>query len=464
MKKIFATGIIFATLFILISSAQATSVTFSSITYDDTTADVGTTRTITITMRSSASGESVNVNTISISGGLTEVSTPATPFTVTYSGVSKDYVVRSDTAGTYTFAITVVDTGGTSYTSSSYTLEYVDPASFTLSVTEYPSGSYSANSQFGVVTSIYNSLSSTKTRNVTLWFDSAGFTVSGDPQSALVSLPASSTTQKIWNTTVGSASAGTHYAYIRLGDSTQAASYAFTIPSTATTTTTSAAAAGGSSGSTTTETGKITKSYTSITPETPKTITSTDLVGSGTKLTEVYFEVAQRATDVEISISGLSGQPSNTGSISGVAYNFISIDKKNLDDSNVKNAKIKFKVEKSWLTQNGIDYNTLALYRYANGQWNKLTTQQTSSDADNYYFESTTPGFSYFAVIGQSLATTTTTTAITAATTTTVAATTTTTAITKVAIENLELIIGIIIVIIVIIALLFFLKNKMKKI
>jgi len=456
MKKLFVAAIIL-TLLVLVGNVQATSVIFSSITYDDTVADVGTTRTISITMRSSGSGESVNINSISLSGGLTEVSTPATPFTVTYSGVSKDYVVRSDTAGTYTFAVNVVDTGGTSYTSSSNTLEYVDPASFTLTVSEYPSGTYSANSQFGVVASVYNSLSSAKTRNMTLWFDTTGFTVSGDLQSALVTLPATTATQKIWNVTVGnSVTAGTRHAYIRLGDNTQAASYSFTVPSTATTTTASTGT-GGSLGSTTGATVKITKTYTSVTPDLPKTITATDLVDTGTMLTEIFFDVKERVTFVDISVEKLAEKPADVAAVPATVYKYINISKNNLEDNNLESAYIKFKIEKSWTTSNNIDSPTIALYRYANGQWNKLPTQQIDSDADYLYFKATVSGFSYFAIMAKSVAATTTNA------TTTTAAVTTTTAAAQVLPQVLDWTLVVVIVIVVAAVLLFFLIKKLKK-
>jgi hypothetical protein len=95
----------------------------------------------------------------------------------------------------------------------------------------------SITNKFGVVVRIQNSLTTSQTRNLTLYFDTAGFTVSGDPQSALVTL-SSGQTEKIWNVTVGSSvSDGTHYAYVRLGDNTAAATYSFTVTSTTATTT-----------------------------------------------------------------------------------------------------------------------------------------------------------------------------------------------------------------------------------
>lgn len=242
---------------LLVQGAYAASMQFQSVTYDDSTADVGTSRTVSVTMK--ATSGSVTINTISLSGGLTATSEPAVPFTVTTSGTTKTFVVKSDTSGTYTFDITAVDTGGTSSAMSSdlgsKTLQYVDPSSLTATSVEGPSGSYyNNNSLFGVVVNLQNILTSTQSRNVTLWFStSTGLTVSGDPQSAVISLPAG-TTQKVWNVTVtSSAATGSDTAYVRVGDSSQALSYSFTITTTSSgATTTTGGGSSGSGGSTTT--------------------------------------------------------------------------------------------------------------------------------------------------------------------------------------------------------------------
>ena len=398
MKKLFIISIVFAIFFILVNNVQA-SVTFSSITYDGTTADVGTTRTISITMRTSSSGETVTINSISISGGLIEVSTPATPFTVTYSGVSKDYVVRSDTAGTYTFSVTLIDTGGTSYTSSSNTLEYVDPSSFTLTVSENPSGTYSANGEFGVVANVYNSLSSSKTRNVTLWFDTSGFTVSGDPQSALVTLPASTTTQKIWNVTVGSSvSAGTRHAYIRLGDNTQAASYSFTVSSSGITTTAPSSGGGGGGIST----GKLTKVKYTFKELKKNTIERWKVNQPGLGLIEMNMTVKNSANNVQITIERYDGRPSYIiHEIAGKIYQYIEINKTNLTDTDIDKIQLKINVNKSWILNNNIDESTVALNRYNNGVWEKLTTTKVEEDNSYVYYIAETTGLSVFAVTGE---------------------------------------------------------------
>ncbi|MDI3487013.1 MAG: hypothetical protein PWQ51_1986, partial [Methanolobus sp.] len=60
-------------------------------------------------------------------------------------------------------------------------------------------------------------------------------------------------------------------------------------------------------------------------------------------------------------------------------------------------SKVNFKVEKSWVNENGIDTSTITLCRYSNG-WTKLPTEVKGEDDKYYYFIATTPGFSSFAI------------------------------------------------------------------
>ncbi|WP_292468016.1 PGF-pre-PGF domain-containing protein [Methanolobus sp.] len=69
---------------------------------------------------------------------------------------------------------------------------------------------------------------------------------------------------------------------------------------------------------------------------------------------------------------------------------------------NVEDLLITFKVEKSWLTENNIEADTVMLYKYADSSWNKLSTTVTGEDDEYVYFESETPGFSPFAIASES--------------------------------------------------------------
>lgn len=63
----------------------------------------------------------------------------------------------------------------------------------------------------------------------------------------------------------------------------------------------------------------------------------------------------------------------------------------------IKQANLKFKVEKSWLEQNKLDKNLVRLFRYTT-QWDELSTKISKEDTTYVYFEAITPGFSYFKI------------------------------------------------------------------
>ncbi|MDK2830558.1 MAG: hypothetical protein PWQ75_310 [Methanolobus sp.] len=67
-------------------------------------------------------------------------------------------------------------------------------------------------------------------------------------------------------------------------------------------------------------------------------------------------------------------------------------------ESNIKDPVIGFMVSKDWVDDNDVNIGTIALNRYSDGVWSRVDTEQTGEDADYYYFEASTPGFSPFAV------------------------------------------------------------------
>ena len=71
-------------------------------------------------------------------------------------------------------------------------------------------------------------------------------------------------------------------------------------------------------------------------------------------------------------------------------------------ESNIKDPTIVFRVGNTWVSSNNIDPSSIALNRYADNAWNRLPTEQTGSDADYMYFRAITPGFSPFAITGES--------------------------------------------------------------
>ncbi|MFH1637923.1 MAG: PGF-pre-PGF domain-containing protein, partial [Candidatus Woesearchaeota archaeon] len=64
----------------------------------------------------------------------------------------------------------------------------------------------------------------------------------------------------------------------------------------------------------------------------------------------------------------------------------------------------KFRVTKTWLSDNGLTQNDVALWRYKDNKWNVLVTTMASSDETYVYYGAETPGFSYFAIGSKAVA------------------------------------------------------------
>ncbi|MCM1985721.1 PGF-pre-PGF domain-containing protein [Methanococcoides seepicolus] len=69
--------------------------------------------------------------------------------------------------------------------------------------------------------------------------------------------------------------------------------------------------------------------------------------------------------------------------------------------NDIVNPVIGFRVERSWIGANDIDGSAIKLNRYHDGTWNPLPTTKVQESKDYIYFEAKTPGFSPFAITGE---------------------------------------------------------------
>ncbi|MGB9938717.1 PGF-pre-PGF domain-containing protein [Methanosarcina sp.] len=67
---------------------------------------------------------------------------------------------------------------------------------------------------------------------------------------------------------------------------------------------------------------------------------------------------------------------------------------------NLENARINFRVKRTWVTEEEVSKDTVTLYRYSEGSWNPLPTALSREDEIYLYFTAETPGFSPFAISG----------------------------------------------------------------
>ena len=228
-------------------------------------------------------------------------------------------------------------------------------------------------------------------------------------------------------------------------------------------TTTTAAGGGGGGGGTP---GKKLARITHIFKQLNKNvITKWKINQPGLGLIEMNMTVQNPANNVKIIIQKTDGRPASVvHEVSGKVYHYIEITKTNLEDTDIDKIKLKINVNKSWISDNNIDENTVALNRYHNNAWEKLPTSEVEEDDDYVYYVAEMTGLSVFAVTGEEK------TAVTTTVPTTVATTVPTTVATTVPIKPVEegistgLVSGVVLVIVIIVILVaYFSMGKQKK-
>jgi hypothetical protein len=87
--------------------------------------------------------------------------------------------------------------------------------------------------------------------------------------------------------------------------------------------------------------------------------------------------------------------------VSGVPYCYFNVTTTNLTGTDIANATIEFKVNRTWINASNIDEATITLCRYYNTHWNAVPTVNLGEDNTSLYFKAVTPGFSVFVISGE---------------------------------------------------------------
>jgi PGF-pre-PGF domain-containing protein len=102
----------------------------------------------------------------------------------------------------------------------------------------------------------------------------------------------------------------------------------------------------------------------------------------------------------DINITSLKNLPDNIIKFPEEVYQYIRIEQSS--PRKLENITIRFFVDKSWISNEGIDSDSIVLKRF-DYIWSDLPTKMIKNITDNLYFESVSPGFSYFAIAGQKI-------------------------------------------------------------
>jgi PGF-pre-PGF domain-containing protein len=171
-------------------------------------------------------------------------------------------------------------------------------------------------------------------------------------------------------------------------------------------------------------TGNQTTSYTVILPDssgaaviTPSTtapvkekVNSWDKIAPGTTavvtdfsadsgIEEIQIQVSQTASNVKLTVNRYESAPTTVATAKTYTYKYLQIDTQNLADK-LSKAVIQIKVDKSWISENNLDKEDVALFKYdeTDDKWNELTTTYKSEDSSYYYYDTEVTSFSYFAI------------------------------------------------------------------
>mgnify|MGYP001599872958 FL=1 len=117
-----------------------------------------------------------------------------------------------------------------------------------------------------------------------------------------------------------------------------------------------------------------------------------------TSVTSVTIVPTKNVKDVKIMVNKLFVTPSSPAIEQGQVYKYIMINKMNIEDKDIASAKIRFQVDKSWLGENSLPAETVAMRRLEKDGWKELPTNKVEETETHVVYEAETPGFSTFAI------------------------------------------------------------------
>jgi len=134
----------------------------------------------------------------------------------------------------------------------------------------------------------------------------------------------------------------------------------------------------------------------------------------GTDLDGVTFTPACNLSNVKITVEKLPEKPSEIEEEPEEEpkkkkhiYAYLEIDltsdNETIEEDKVQSIDIRFKINKTWFTENNIEKDEVILMRYHNGTWQELPTNRIYESAEFVYYQAVTIGTSTFAITGNEL-------------------------------------------------------------
>jgi len=120
---------------------------------------------------------------------------------------------------------------------------------------------------------------------------------------------------------------------------------------------------------------------------------------------QIQIEVSSQAQSVKITVTKHDSKPAEVSvEKTGNVFQYLQIETQNLEDK-LSKGTVTIRVEKSWVSDQGLDRNDVALFKFdeAAEVWNELTTTFSEEDDTNYFYDAEVTSFSYFVIGGKAV-------------------------------------------------------------
>jgi len=137
----------------------------------------------------------------------------------------------------------------------------------------------------------------------------------------------------------------------------------------------------------------VAKSWASLPPGKKASMT---LKKSDIPLTSISFKAKVQLINSKLEVFARSESEMPAKAAKNV-YKYMEISKTNMDNADVSDIEMQFKVQKSWMNELGLKNSDVVLMRYTN-KWSEIKTSVVSESDSDVTYKAELPGFSYFAV------------------------------------------------------------------
>lgn len=118
---------------------------------------------------------------------------------------------------------------------------------------------------------------------------------------------------------------------------------------------------------------------------------------------QITINVNSPAQNVKVTVTKHNEKPTEVAiAKTGKVYQYLEINAENVENK-LDNANVEFRVEKSWVSQNNLNKDEIAVFRFGNNIWDELSTVFVEEDDDYYYYSVELDNFSYFVISEKSI-------------------------------------------------------------